>query len=41
MSRRTEKLPLAEWLSSLEDALRERADSSLEARAALDRLLET
>jgi hypothetical protein len=40
MSRRTERLELADWLRSLEDALRERASSSAEARAALEELLE-
>ena len=40
MSRRTEALSLADWLKSLEDALRERAASSSEARAALEELLE-
>jgi hypothetical protein len=41
MSRRTEKLQLADWLRSLEDVLRERAGSSLQARTALEKLLET
>lgn len=39
MSRRTETLGLPDWLRSLEDALRERAASSGEARAALEELL--
>ena len=40
MHRRTEMLSLADWLRSLEGALRERAASSSEARAALEELLE-
>jgi hypothetical protein len=40
MSRRTDALDVADWLKSLEDALRERAASSSEARAALEELLE-
>jgi hypothetical protein len=40
MSRRTDALSLADWLKSLEDALRERAASSSEARVALEELLE-
>ena len=40
MSRRTEIIDVAEWLRSLERALRARAASSAEARAALERLLE-
>jgi hypothetical protein len=40
MSRRTDTLSLADWLRSLEQALRERAASSSEARSALEELLE-
>lgn len=39
MSRRTDVLGLPDWLRTLEDALRERAASSAEARAALEELL--
>lgn len=40
MSRRTERLSVADWLRSLEDVLRNRAASSSEARTALEELLE-
>jgi hypothetical protein len=40
MSRRTDALSVADWLRGLEDALRDRAASSSEARAALEELLE-
>ena len=39
MARRIERLELGEWLAALEAALRERAETSAEARAALERLL--
>jgi hypothetical protein len=41
MRKRTERLSLNEWLADLESELRRRAASGAEARAALDRLLET
>jgi len=41
MSRRTEQLDLADWLQSLENALRKRAASSSDARAALEDLLDS
>jgi hypothetical protein len=40
MHRRTETLSVADWLDSLERALRERAASSSEAREALEQLIE-
>jgi hypothetical protein len=40
MSSRTEMLEVAEWLRLLEAALRERAASNADARAALERLLD-
>lgn len=40
MSRRKDVLGLPDWLDSLEDALRERAASSSDARTALETLLE-
>ena len=39
MARRTERLDVDAWLAALEAALRERAATSAEARAALERLL--
>ena len=40
MARRKEPMEVADWLAALEETLRERADTSAEARAALERLLE-
>jgi hypothetical protein len=39
MARRTERLEVADWLHALEATLRDRAETSAEARAALERLL--
>jgi hypothetical protein len=41
MRKRTERLSLHDWLVALESELRRRAASGAEARAALDRLLES